>query len=166
MRRRRRWRVDFQRTARGKLEAIQLHQMAEKYGKRPSDLLRGPLGDLALDATVFGVACDYEKRLGKASESDPKNGAKLVAMQMEREALAERRYQERTKGASREGLAPDLFDKIFGPMGLDIGAITPEEIAVSVVAEMIAMRRQPEANWRTLSKSIFAHEKIRVLATR
>ena len=70
------------------------------------------------------------------------------------------------KELEREGLAPDLFDKIFGPMGLDIGAITPEEIAVSVVAEMIAMRRQPEANWRTLSKSIFAHEKIRVLATR
>ena len=41
-------------------------------------------------------------------------------------------------------------------MGLEIGAVSPEEIAISVGAEMIAMRRDPEGNWRSLSKSIFA----------
>jgi xanthine/CO dehydrogenase XdhC/CoxF family maturation factor len=30
-------------------------------------------------------------------------------------------------------------------MGLDIGAITPEEIAVAVVGEMIAVRRHADA---------------------
>jgi CTP:molybdopterin cytidylyltransferase MocA len=40
-------------------------------------------------------------------------------------------------------------------MGLDIGAVTPEEIAVSVVAEMIAVRRRAESKWRELSMSIF-----------
>jgi hypothetical protein len=40
-------------------------------------------------------------------------------------------------------------------MGFDIGAVTPEEIAVSVVAEMIHHRRQPQAGWNPLSKSIF-----------
>lgn len=40
-----------------------------------------------------------------------------------------------------EGVAPEQFERIHSPVGLDIGAITPQEIAVSVVAEMIAVRR-------------------------
>ena len=48
-------------------------------------------------------------------------------------------------------------------MGLDIGAISPEEIAVSVVAQMIAVRRNADSNWRELSKSIFASERAKAL---
>jgi xanthine dehydrogenase accessory factor len=43
-----------------------------------------------------------------------------------------------------EGLKPELFDRVHSPVGLDIGAITPEEIAVSIVGELIAMRRHAE----------------------
>ena len=39
-------------------------------------------------------------------------------------------------------------------MGLEIGAISPEEIAISVVAEMIAVRRNAGSNWRALSLSV------------
>jgi xanthine dehydrogenase accessory factor len=63
----------------------------------------------------------------------------------------------------KEGIPRDAFEKVFAPMGLDIGAESPEEIAVSVVAEMIAMRRSPSADWRALSKSIFAHENLKAL---
>ncbi len=48
-------------------------------------------------------------------------------------------------------------------MGLEIGAITPEEIAISVVGEMIAVRRAPESEWRRLAKSIFATEESRAV---
>ena len=41
-------------------------------------------------------------------------------------------------------------------MGFEIGAITPEEIAVSVVAEMIAVRRNPDSDWKQLSKSVLS----------
>ena len=45
---------------------------------------------------------------------------------------------------TREGLSPELFDRVYSPVGLDIGAVTPEEIAVSIVAELIAVHRRAE----------------------
>jgi len=63
----------------------------------------------------------------------------------------------------KEGFQRETFERIFAPMGLEIGAESPEEIAISVVAEMIAVRREPNADWRSLSKSIFAHEHLRAL---
>ena len=63
----------------------------------------------------------------------------------------------------KEGLGREMFDNVFAPMGLEIGAESPEEIAVSVVAEMIAVRRQPKAEWKDLSKSIFAQERLKAL---
>src|SRR5690242_4604851 len=62
------------------------------------------------------------------------------------------------KELEKEGINRSAFDRVFAPMGFDIGAITPEEIAVSVVAEMIAVRRDPGSDWRAVAKSIFANE--------
>src|ERR1700736_5915258 len=67
------------------------------------------------------------------------------------------------KELEKEGLPRESFERIFAPMGLEIGAETPEEIAISVVGEMIAMRRTPNVEWRTLSKSVFAHQNLRAL---
>lgn len=67
------------------------------------------------------------------------------------------------KELEKEGIQRSAYDRVFAPMGLDIGAITPEEIAVSIVAEMIAVRRSPESDWRSLSKSIFATDASRAV---
>jgi xanthine dehydrogenase accessory factor len=45
---------------------------------------------------------------------------------------------------TEEGLAPELFERVHAPIGLDIGAVTPDEIAVAVTAELIAVRRKVE----------------------
>ena len=34
------------------------------------------------------------------------------------------------------------FDRVFTPIGLDIGAVTVSEIAASITAELIAVRRK------------------------
>ncbi len=39
-----------------------------------------------------------------------------------------------------EGVAPDSLRAVHAPIGLDIGAITPQEIAVSILAELIAVK--------------------------
>jgi len=44
----------------------------------------------------------------------------------------------------QEGLAANLFDRVYAPVGLDIGAVTPEEIAISITAQLIAIRRRVE----------------------
>jgi xanthine dehydrogenase accessory factor len=56
----------------------------------------------------------------------------------------------------KEGIERSALERIFAPMGLNIGAISPEEIAISVAAEMIAVRRNAATNWRSLSMSVFA----------
>ena len=63
----------------------------------------------------------------------------------------------------KEGVPAAAFDRVYAPMGLEIGAVSPEEIAISVAAEMIAVRRDPEGNWRTLSKSVFSDDRLRAL---
>jgi len=68
---------------------------------------------------------------------------------------SKRKTIEVVKHLRREGVALEKLAKLHAPMGFDIGAVTPEEIAVSVVAEMIQRRRNPGADWNPISKSIF-----------
>ena len=44
-----------------------------------------------------------------------------------------------------EGVAEEQLSRVHAPVGLNIGAATPEEIAISVVAEMVAEIRRAEA---------------------
>jgi xanthine dehydrogenase accessory factor len=40
-----------------------------------------------------------------------------------------------------EGVPPDKIARIFAPAGLDLGAVTPEEIAISIASQMVTLRR-------------------------
>lgn len=42
----------------------------------------------------------------------------------------------------QEGIDKALFDKVHAPIGLDIGAEGPQEIAVAIAAELIAVRKK------------------------
>ncbi len=45
------------------------------------------------------------------------------------------------RALEKEGISPEKFAMVHAPVGLKIGALTPEEIAVSITAELIAIRR-------------------------
>jgi len=40
-----------------------------------------------------------------------------------------------------EGMPPECLQRVHAPIGLDIGAVTPAEIAISILAELIAVAR-------------------------
>jgi len=56
--------------------------------------------------------------------------------------VGSRRKAEVLKASLAErGVAPQRLAKLRAPAGLDLGAITPEEIAISILAEIVAARR-------------------------
>jgi len=56
------------------------------------------------------------------------------------------------KALAKDGYRPEEFERVFAPMGLEIGALSPEEIALSIVAELVAVRRNVSGS---------AHKKIK-----
>ena len=57
------------------------------------------------------------------------------------------------KALEADGFRPEEFEQVYAPMGLEIGALSPEEIAVSITAELVAVRRNAQSA---------AHKKIKI----
>ena len=51
-----------------------------------------------------------------------------------------RTHRQRVARLKQAGISDDLIAQIRTPIGIDIGARTPEEIAVCILAEIIAVR--------------------------
>ncbi|MBI4787626.1 MAG: XdhC family protein [Chloroflexi bacterium] len=61
---------------------------------------------------------------------------------------SKKKFASRVDYMRARGLSDEQITRIKAPAGLDIGAVTPDEIAASILAEMIRLRRQrwmPEA---------------------
>lgn len=69
---------------------------------------------------------------------------------------SKRKTIEVVKQLLSAGTRIEKLQNVHAPMGLDIGAVSPEEIAVAVVAEMIHARRNPDVEWNPITKAIFA----------
>ena len=95
------------------------------------------LGRLAIDAATYVVLVSRghkqdEDGLRAVVESD----AVYVGM-----IGSQRRVSTVLTHLAREGYSREALERVHTPVGLDIGAETPEEIAVSIVAEIISVRR-------------------------
>ncbi|NJL09797.1 MAG: XdhC family protein [Calothrix sp. SM1_7_51] len=69
---------------------------------------------------------------------------------------SEKRVRTVYKMLEEEGCGTEFFHQIYAPIGLNIGAITPEEIAVSICGELIQVRRG--GNGRSLSSKMFLNK--------
>ncbi|MFD8495407.1 XdhC family protein [Amycolatopsis sp. NPDC059657] len=75
-------------------------------------------------------------------------------------ALGSRRtHTDRLRRLRDEGLTPAELSRLRSPIGLDLGARTPAETAVSIAAELIALRRGGTTTPLTTSTGPIHHEK-------
>ncbi|GGW39494.1 MULTISPECIES: XdhC family protein [Streptomyces] len=77
---------------------------------------------------------------------DPKFDVPLLEVALRRPAAyigamgSRRTHDERRNRLVEAGLTEDELSRLRSPVGLDLGARTPEEVAVSVAAEIVALR--------------------------
>jgi xanthine dehydrogenase accessory factor len=93
--------------------------------------------DLPADADTFVVIATREHALDRRMVTfwAPRPVGYVGVIGSQRKAKEQRRALEEA------GLAPAVLDRIRCPVGIDIGAETPAEIALSICAELVAVRR-------------------------
>lgn len=95
------------------------------------------LPELRLDRSTYVAVLTHDPKL-----DNPAVRVALEHLVRYVGALGSPRTQEKRKQALREeGVSEEALERIHGPIGLDINGKTPAEIAVSIVAEIIAVRR-------------------------
>jgi xanthine dehydrogenase accessory factor len=55
---------------------------------------------------------------------------------------SQRTNQKRLKRLKAAGLSEDQLSRLHAPIGLDLGGRSPDEIAISILAEIVQIRNQ------------------------
>jgi xanthine dehydrogenase accessory factor len=129
-------------TALGRLLGFRV--VAAGVGLDPSrfpdaDEIVGNLPDLSekVDAATYAVVATMAQYDGMALEILLRSPAEYVGLVASRRRAETLREDLRAHGVSEEAL-----ERIRNPAGINVGARTPEEIAVSVAAEIVEVRRK------------------------
>ncbi|PZW51048.1 putative sulfurylase large subunit (molybdopterin cytosine dinucleotide biosynthesis) [Humitalea rosea] len=101
----------------------------------PDDAMKA----LAPDARTAIVTLTHDPKL-----DDPALDTALASPAFYIGALGSRRtHAKRLERLGELGHGPEATRRIHAPIGLDIGAVTAPEIALSIIAEIVAVRRGP-----------------------
>ena len=96
------------------------------------------LEDIGLDKSSYVVVLTHDPKL-----DDP---ALLAALRSDASYIgalgSQRTNQKRSQRLREAGLSEQELERLFAPIGLDIGGRRPEEIAVSILAEIVQVRNQ------------------------
>jgi xanthine dehydrogenase accessory factor len=99
---------------------------------------------------VMGYAVGGEERAGPLyavvatmGENDEESLASALARKPQYLAVvaSRKRFAELRESLLARGIAAAELDKVHNPAGLDLGATTPEEVALSIFAEIVQLRR-------------------------
>jgi xanthine dehydrogenase accessory factor len=132
--------------------AMSLAKQARQLGYHVT--LAAPAGDVGAtpdaDAVIDGFALG-ELNQGRrfvvvSTQSKGDEAALRAAIATEAEYRAfvgsRRKMMALREKLVAQGVDPAAIDRVKAPAGLDLGAITPEEIAMSILAEITALRRR------------------------
>lgn len=99
------------------------------------------LARVPLHANTYCVFLTHDEKLDNpALQVALEAGVRYVG------ALGSSRTHSKRVAALREsGLADELIDRIHAPIGLDLGGRRPEEIAMAIAAELVAVRNGRQA---------------------
>ncbi|MGD1879738.1 MAG: XdhC family protein [Kiloniellaceae bacterium] len=105
-----------------------------------------PQADSRIDGFALAPASAGERFIVVATQGRRDAEALRAALETETPYVAfvgsRRKAASLTARLKAEGLAADKVARLRSPAGLDIGAITPEEIALSIIAEVVELRRR------------------------
>lgn len=105
----------------------------------PEEALGGAVP--ALDRYCAVAALTHDPKI-----DDPALTAALRAECFYIGALGSRKtHAARVGRLEQAGFSPDAIARIAAPIGLDIGAVSPAEIAVSILAQVVAAQRTPHS---------------------
>lgn len=94
------------------------------------------LAQVALDAETYLVILSHDPKFERpALKYALPHPLRYIGAIGSRKTHADRIATLRAEGVSEDDLA-----RIHAPIGLDIGAVSPEEVAISILAEMLAVR--------------------------
>lgn len=110
-------------------------EVAEENGPPPARP-RSPAARETLYAVIATMGHNDEESLAAAIEIDP---AYLAVV------ASRKRFGEIRATLLDRGVPAAALDKVHNPAGLDLGARRPEEVALSILAEIVQLRRVAEA---------------------
>jgi xanthine dehydrogenase accessory factor len=94
---------------------------------------------------------DWPTAVSDLSLLDQLLGGELYAVHTDHDApglVGSRRHTGHHLEALRaKGVEESVIERIQSPVGLDIGAVTPAEIALSIIAGLVASRRGRQGGW-------------------
>lgn len=99
------------------------------------------LGELGIDESTCIVVLTHDEKLDNpALEVAVRSPARYIG------ALGSKKTHARRVNALKEmGATDEQIARIHAPIGIDIGARGPEEIAVSIIAQIVATQHRPSA---------------------
>jgi xanthine dehydrogenase accessory factor len=111
-----------------------------------ADLPSTPDADMLIDGFALGRLHEARRFIVVSTQGKGDEAALLTAVQTEAAYHAfvgsRRKMAALRAKLTAEGIDTAVIDRIKAPAGFDIGAITPEEIAMSILAEITALRRR------------------------